>query len=136
MKQFVSVRVHFNAAHRLFNPSFSDARNEEIFGVCNNPNFHGHNYEMDVTVQGTPHPDTGMIMDVAVLKKIVEREVVAVLDHKNLNLDVDFLKSVIPTAENIAAACWKRLEGKLPAGRLYEIRLYETPRNVAICRSE
>jgi len=125
----VTRRVHFNAAHRLYNPSRSDEWNQQIFGVCSNPNYHGHNYEMDVTVEGPIDPDTGYVIDINVLKNLVEEKLLNQLDHKNLNLDVTWFLELIPTAENIAAVCWKVLAPELPAGRLLRIRLWETPRN-------
>ena len=125
----VTRRVHFNAAHRLYNPCRSDAWNQQIFGVCSNANYHGHNYEMDVTVEGPIDPETGYVIDINVLKNLVEEKLLTHLDHKNLNLDVTWFQELIPTAENIAAVCWKVLAPELPAGRLLRIRLWETPRN-------
>ena len=125
----VTRRVHFNAAHRLYNPSRSDAWNQQVFGVCSNANYHGHNYEMDVTVEGPIDLETGYVIDINVLKKLVEEKLVNQLDHRNLNLDVPWFKELIPTAENIVAVCWKVLAPELPVGRLLRIRLWETPRN-------
>lgn len=125
----VTRRVHFNAAHRLHNPAQSGAWNEATFGACNNPNFHGHNYELDVTVAGDVDPSTGFVIDIAVLRRLVDEHVITVLDHKNLNLDVPWFAERIPTAENIAVFCWEELVARLPAGRLANIRLWETPRN-------
>jgi len=125
----VTRRAHFNAAHRLFNPARSETWNEEMFGVCANPNYHGHNYEIDVTVDGVIDPDTGYVIDINVLKRLVEEKLLAHLDHKNLNLDVPHFRDVIPTAENIAVYCWQVLAPVLPAGTLRRIRLWETPRN-------
>jgi len=122
-------RLHFNAAHRLHNPARSDAWNAETFGPCNNPNYHGHNYELEVVVEGNIDPDTGYVLDVGVLKRIVEAEVLAQLDHRNLNLDVPYFREHIPSAENIAVFIWERLVTRLPQGRLARIRLWETPRN-------
>lgn len=122
-------RLHFNAAHRLHNPARSDAWNAETFGPCNNPNFHGHNYELEVVVEGSIDPDTGYVLDVGVLKRIVEAEVLGHLDHRNLNLDVPYFREHIPSAENIAVFIWERLVTRLPQGRLARIRLWETPRN-------
>jgi 6-pyruvoyltetrahydropterin/6-carboxytetrahydropterin synthase len=124
----VTRRVHFNAAHRLHNPALSDDENRAVFGLCNNPNYHGHNYELDVSVEGEIDPRTGYVADLGEIKAIVHRLVVAHLDHKNLNLDVPEFAGLIPTAENIAVVIWGRLEGKLP-GRLLRIVLWETPRN-------
>lgn len=125
----VTRRVHFNAAHRLHNPAESAAWNEATFGACNNPNFHGHNYELDVTVDGEIDPSTGFVIDIAVLRRLIDEHVVTYLDHKNLNLDVPWFTERIPTAENIAVFCWEQLVARLPAGRLANIRLWETPRN-------
>ena len=125
----VTRRVHFNAAHRLHNPAQSPAWNETTFGLCNNPNFHGHNYELEVTVDGDIDPSTGFVLDISVLRRLVEEHVIVHLDHKNLNLDVPWFADHIPTAENIAVFCWDQLAARLPAGRLANIRLWETPRN-------
>ncbi len=125
----VTRKVHFNAAHRLHNPEKSDYWNRETFGDCNNPNWHGHNYEMEVTVAGEPDPDTGYVIDLSELKAIIESRIVAKCDHRNLNLDVDFLQGIIPSAENLAIAFWNELVDALPSGELYRIRLFETERN-------
>jgi 6-pyruvoyltetrahydropterin/6-carboxytetrahydropterin synthase len=125
----VTRRVHFNAAHRLHNPDRADEWNQAVFGVCNNANYHGHNYELDVTVEGDIDPETGYVIDINVLKKIVEEKLVRHLDHKNLNLDVPWFRGRNPTAENIAVVCWEVLAAELPAGRLLRLRLWETPRN-------
>jgi 6-pyruvoyltetrahydropterin/6-carboxytetrahydropterin synthase len=121
--------VHFNAAHRLHNPSRSAEWNRAVFGPCNNPNYHGHNYELEVLVEGPIDSETGYVLDVAVINRIVEECVVAELDHKNLNLDVAWFRDRIPTTENLAVLCWERIASRLPAGRLTLIRLWETPRN-------
>jgi len=128
-KSAVTRRVHFNAAHRLYNPQRSEAWNEAIFGVCSNPNAHGHNYELDVAVEGEIDPETGYVIDINVLKNLVEEKVLRHLDHKNLNLDVPWFRELIPTAENIAYVCWNLLAPAVPAGRLLRLRLWETPRN-------
>jgi 6-pyruvoyltetrahydropterin/6-carboxytetrahydropterin synthase len=125
----VARRLHFNAAHRLHNSARSEEWNRETFGPCNNPNYHGHNYELDVSVTGPVDPETGYVIDINVLKKLVEEKLLAHLDHKNLNLDVSWFKDLIPTAENIAVVCWQVLAPEIPAGRLLRIRLWETPRN-------
>ena len=122
-------RAHFNAAHRLHNPAKSDEWNAATFGLCNNPNYHGHNYELEVMVDGTIDPETGYVLDVAVLKAIIDREVTGLLDHRNLNLDVPWFATRLPSAENIAVFIWERLAGSLPSGRLARVRLWETPRN-------
>ena len=124
----VTRRVHFNAAHRLHNPVLSDDENREIFGLCNNPNYHGHNYELDVSVEGPIDPITGFVVDLGEIKRIVGDRVVRYLDHQNLNLDVAEFASLNPTTENIAVVIWQRLAGQLP-GRLIRIVLWETPRN-------
>ncbi len=124
----VTRRVHFNAAHRLHNPSLSDAENRRIFGPCNNPNYHGHNYELEVSVEGEIDATTGYVADLGQVKRIVEDVVVAYLDHKNLNLDVPDFVSVNPTTENLVVLIWNRLDGRLP-GRLARLVLWETPRN-------
>ncbi|ACY47098.1 6-carboxytetrahydropterin synthase [Rhodothermus marinus] len=126
---YVTRRVHFNAAHRLHNPARSEAWNRETFGPCNHPNWHGHNYVLEVTVAGEPDPETGFVLNLSHLKEILETRILQKLDHKNLNLDVDFLQGVIPTTENLAVAIWRELEDALPAGRLHRIRLYETEHN-------
>jgi 6-pyruvoyltetrahydropterin/6-carboxytetrahydropterin synthase len=123
---YVTRQMKFSASHRLFNPTFSDDKNEEVFDKCNNPNGHGHNYTLEVTVSGHPDPDTGYVFDLKRLKKILETEVISKVDHKNLNLDVDFLDGVIPTVENLAISFWKILNIVLGEGRLYRIKLYES----------
>ncbi|HKV73518.1 MAG TPA: 6-carboxytetrahydropterin synthase [Gemmatimonadales bacterium] len=125
----VTRRAHFNAAHRLYNPAFDDAWNRATFGVCANPNYHGHNYEMEVTVEGEIDPDTGYVLDISLLKNLVEEHLLRHLDHQNLNLDVAWFRHLNPTAENIARVCFEVLAPVIPAGRLKRIRLWETPRN-------
>jgi 6-pyruvoyltetrahydropterin/6-carboxytetrahydropterin synthase len=131
---FITRKLEFCASHRLYNPEFSDQKNEETFGLCNNPNGHGHNYVMEVTVKGDVHPETGMVLDLKALKKLVNEEIILKVDHKNLNVDVPFLKEIIPTAENLAIQFWNVLEPKLTGGELYEIKLYESERNFVIYR--
>jgi len=133
---YVTRKAQFCAAHRLYNPSWSDERNAAVFGKCTNPNGHGHNYDIEVTVGGTPPPETGMVIDLKKLADIVEREVVERVDHKHMNMDVDFMKGCIPTAENMAIAFWKILEPKIPEGRLVSIRLYESGNNFVEYRGE
>jgi len=133
---YVTRHLHFNAAHRLHSEQLTDKENEKIYGVCNNPNWHGHNYDLEVTVVGEPDPVTGMVIDLKELKDIVEKEIIRKVDHKNLNLDVYFMQGIVPTAENIVVAFWKQLENKFTNCRLYELKLYETPRNIAIYRGE
>jgi 6-pyruvoyltetrahydropterin/6-carboxytetrahydropterin synthase len=124
----VTRRVHFNAAHRLHNPAWSDEQNRQVFGPCNNPNYHGHNYELDISVEGEVDPQTGYVVDLGVVKRIAEEVVLTALDHKNLNLDVPEFQNRNPTAENIVVVIWDLLHGRLP-GRLVKLVLWETPRN-------
>lgn len=123
-------RVHFCAAHRLYRPDWPETRNAEIFGACANPNWHGHNYEMDVTVEGPVDPATGYVMDLKLLRDVLEARVVQDVDHRNLNLEVPWLEGVNPTTENLVVAIWNRMAGALPEGiRLARLVLHETPRN-------
>ncbi len=120
---------HFNAAHKLYNPRWSKEKNEEVFGVCANENWHGHNFDLYVTVKGTPDPDTGFLMDAKKLSKLINEKILEQLDHKNLNLDVPFLKDMMCTSENLAVVIWQQLEPHLPGNvQLHAIKLYETPR--------
>lgn len=128
---YLTRKEHFCASHRLFNPQYSEARNFEVYGKCASPNGHGHNYEIEVTVAGEPDRETGMILDLKRLSDIVDAEILSKVDHKHLNFDVDFLNGIIPTAENLAAVFWRILCPKITAGRLYSIRVYETPNNFA-----
>jgi 6-pyruvoyltetrahydropterin/6-carboxytetrahydropterin synthase len=125
----VTRQVHFNAAHRLENPGQPDDWNRETYGLCNSPNWHGHNYLLEVSVAGEPDPVTGYVIDLGELKAILQREVVSVCDHRNLNLDVEFLRGIIPTTENLAIAIWERLEPHIRGGRLFRVRIFETERN-------
>lgn len=122
-------RAHFNAAHRLFRPDWSDEKNREVFGKCSNPNYHGHNYELVVGVSGPIDPETGFVMDIAVLKKIISEQVLEPFDHKNLNLEVAEFAELNPTVEQIAMVIWKRMRPFLAEEMKLEITLYETPRN-------
>ena len=124
----VTRRVHFNAAHRLHNPDWSEEQNRQVFGPCSNPNYHGHNYELEVSVEGEVDPDTGYVADMRVVKQIVEQRVVDYLDHKNLNLDIPEFEGLNPTTENLVITVWSRLDGYLP-GRLVKLALWETPRS-------
>ncbi len=133
---YVTRKAHFAAAHRLFNPSWSMAENDRVFGKCNNLNGHGHNYNIEVTVAGAPPPETGMVIDLKVLAEIVDRELIELVDHKHLNIDVPFLQGIIPTAENMAMAFWKVLAPRIPYGRLYSIKLYESENNLVEYRGE
>ena len=130
---YISRKEHFNAAHKLFNPSWSRERNLEVFGPCANDNWHGHNFELIVTVKGMPDPDTGFVVDMKKLSTLIRQEVTDKLDHKNINMDVDFMKDKMPSCENLIVEIWKILEKHLPSitryGVLHSIRLYETPRN-------
>ena len=125
----VTRRMHFNAAHRVHNPALSDEENRRLFGKCNNPNWHGHNYILDVSVSGPVDERTGYVIDLAALKQIVEREVIEQADHKNFNLEVEFMRGVIPTTENIVVAIWKVLAPHISPGRLTRLVLWETPNN-------
>ena len=127
----ITRQVHFNSAHRLYNPSKSQKWNEEHYGLCTNPHWHGHNYVLEVTVRGRPDPETGYIMDLGDLKQIINEAVVDKCDHRNLNEEVDFLRGVNPSTENLVIAFWNELEPHIHAGRLHCVRLYETPRNFA-----
>lgn len=128
---YVTRQVHFNAAHRLYNPAFSAKWNVAEFGLCANAHGHGHNYVLEVTVAGRPDPKTGYILNLADLKAVLQRRIVERCDHRHLNEEVDFLRRVIPTTENLVIAFWHELAPHLPAGRLHCVRLYETPRNFA-----
>ncbi len=125
----VTRRLRFNAAHRVHNPDLSDAENTALFGKCNNPNWHGHNYTLDVSVTGPIDPRTGYVMDLGVLRDLVEREVIGKVDHRNLNLDVDFMHGVNPTSENLVVAIWNVLAAQVAPARLTALRLWETEHN-------
>lgn len=126
----VTRRVHFCAAHRLGRDDWSEAENRRVFGDCSNPNWHGHNYELDVTVAGEIDPETGFVYDLKALRDAVERYVIDDVDHRNLNVDVKWMDGVNPTTENLVVAMWRRLEPELPAGvQLERLVLWETPRN-------
>ena len=123
---------HFSAAHRLHNERCDDSWNRAVFEKCNNPHGHGHTYGLDVTIEGEIDPETGYVIDFKELKKIVEDEVLRKVERRHLNFDVDFLRGINPTAENIAVAIWSRLAGKIPHGRLRRIRLQETDKNAVV----
>ena len=129
MRVKLSRKAHFNAAHRLYRPNWSMEKNDAVFGKCNNPNFHGHNYELIVSVTGKINQETGYVMDIQQLKQLIYREVEQVLDHKNLNVEVDEFKNLNPTAENIAVVIWNKLRKHISSTLDLEIILYETPRN-------
>ena len=133
---YVTRREIFSASHRLHNPSLSEEENKRLFGKCNNPNGHGHNYILEVIVAGEVNTDTGYVIDLKVLKDIVREHVISKVDHKNLNIDVDFLKDVIPSAENIAIGIWDQLLDKINEGRLYSVKLYETENNYVEFKGE
>ncbi|MSU24880.1 MAG: 6-carboxytetrahydropterin synthase [Opitutus sp.] len=129
---FITRQVHFNSAHRLYNPTKSQAWNTRQYGLCTNPHWHGHNYVLEVTVAGRPDPDTAYIVDLGELKRILHRAVVDKCDHRNLNDEVDFLRGIIPSTENLVIAFWNEIAPHLPkAARLHRVRLFETPRNFA-----
>lgn len=125
----VTRRLRFNAAHRVHNPALSDDENRRLFGKCNNPNWHGHNYVLEVSVAGEIDPLTGYVVDLGELARLVEREFIDAVDHRNLNLDVAFLRDVIPTSENIVVQCWRVLEPHVAPARLTRLRLWETENN-------
>lgn len=129
MRIAVFRKAHFNAAHRLHNRNWSDEKNRRVFGLCNNPNYHGHNYELEVKVIGEVDEETGYLIDLKILKDLIYEEVELRFDHKNLNLDVEEFKKLNPTAENICYVIWKILREKLEDKYDLVVRLYETPRN-------
>jgi 6-pyruvoyltetrahydropterin/6-carboxytetrahydropterin synthase len=126
---YITRIEHFNAAHRLFNPNWTREKNEEVFGKCANENWHGHNFELYVTLKGEPNPDTGFVFDVKKLSIIVQQQVIDKLDHKNLNLDVDFMAGKLCSIENLVIGIWEQLVPHLPKDvNLHSLKLYETPR--------
>jgi len=128
-KVYLTRVEHFNAAHKLYNPAWSKEKNESVFGKCANEHWHGHNYELLVTIKGSPNPDTGFLFDVKQLSKLIEKYVLDKLDHKNLNMDVDFMQGQLCSTENLAIAIWQQLQPHLPVEvQLHCIKLYETPR--------
>ena len=129
MKVTVSRKAHFNAAHRLYRKDWSDEQNDDIFGKCSNPNFHGHNYDLIVSVTGPIDPNTGYVMDMKVLKDYITSEVEDAFDHKNLNIEVPEFADTIPTAENIVVVIYNKLKKILTSEQSMEVVLYETPRN-------
>jgi 6-pyruvoyltetrahydropterin/6-carboxytetrahydropterin synthase len=129
MKVKVSRKAHFNAAHRLYRKDWGNEKNDAVFGKCNNPNFHGHNYELVVSVYGDIDPDTGFVMDMKRLKDLIREKVEDALDHKNLNVEVPEFKDLNPTAENIAVVIWNKLRPHIDEKNDLEVKLYETPRN-------
>jgi len=126
----VCRRATFNAAHRLFRSDWSDERNQEVFGKCNNPNYHGHNYVLEVWIEGEIDPETGYVIDLKIVKDLVKSEIENRFDHRNLNLDCPEFNNIIPTAENIAVVCWNLLRAKLDTNYGLSVRLWETENNV------
>ena len=133
---YLTRRTSFSAAHRLWSNELSEAENIAIYEKCANPNGHGHNYILEVTVQGTPDPRTGMVLNLTDLKQAINEQVIDWVDHKHLNHDVPWLEGCIPTTEVLAIRFWERLQLVLPQGLLYEVKLYETENNIAIYRGE
>ena len=128
---YITRKFHFSASHRLYKPGLTDEENARIFGDCSNPNGHGHNYIIEVTVSGNPNPDVGYIMDLKLLKNIVDEALIKKVDHKNLNCDVDFLKGIIPTSENLVMCFWEVIRSKIENAerKLFSIKLFETENN-------
>jgi 6-pyruvoyltetrahydropterin/6-carboxytetrahydropterin synthase len=130
---YVSRLEHFNAAHKLHNPNWSLAKNKEVFGPCANINWHGHNYELVVTVKGEPDPDTGFVIDLKKLSNLIRKKIIDAVDHKNLNMDVSFMEGKLASTENLVIEFWKILEPEIPKvsgfAALHSLKLYETPRN-------
>ncbi|MEX2553085.1 MAG: 6-carboxytetrahydropterin synthase [Actinomycetota bacterium] len=133
MRTLVTRREHFSAGHRLYNPGYSDERNAEVFGKCANPSGHGHNYVLEVTLEGSVDPETGFLFDLKELSHIIHKSILDEVDHRNLNEDVEWLRGRNPTTETLAQAFWERLEPQLPAGLLSRVRLIETDKNWVDC---
>jgi 6-pyruvoyltetrahydropterin/6-carboxytetrahydropterin synthase len=133
---YITRKATFSAAHRLHNPQLSDEENQRLYGLCNNPMGHGHNYTVEITVAGEPDPRDGMVIDLGVLGDLIDEVLIKKVDHKFLNYQVDFLQGVIPTAENLARRFWEVLHDKLPRGTLYEVRVHESEHNSAFYRGE
>ena len=133
---YIIRKMHFSASHRLHCKALSDEENLKVYGICNNPHGHGHNYEIEVTICGEPDSITGMIIDLKELKDIVQKEIISKVDHKYLNDDVTFFQDIVPTAENICIIFWNILKDKIPYGELFEVKVYETPNNFAYYRGE
>lgn len=132
MSLTVYRKAHFNAAHRLFNPNWTDEKNQSVFGKCSNPNYHGHNYELEVGVTGTVDPETGFLINLDHLKMLIKEEVTEVFDHKNLNKELPEFQELNPTVENIAKVIWEKLREKLDDSYQLTVKLYETPRNFVV----
>jgi 6-pyruvoyltetrahydropterin/6-carboxytetrahydropterin synthase len=126
---YITRRETFSAAHRLYNPAWGDERNEHVFGKDANPHGHGHTYTLEVTVRGQVDPETGMVLDLRDLRDIIRRAIIAKVDHANLNVDVEFLRGVLPSAENIVVACWQQLAPALGPVQLFRLRLWESENN-------
>ncbi len=133
---YITKKMHFNAAHRLHSELLNEQENKKVYGECNNPMGHGHNYELEVTVRGKPDSVTGMVINLKELKDIIQKTIIDKVDHKHLNHDVKFMKGLIPTAENLAVAFWTQLKDNITGCELHEIKVIETPRNLAIYRGE
>ncbi|MFO7524324.1 MAG: 6-carboxytetrahydropterin synthase [Ignavibacteriaceae bacterium] len=133
---YITRRETFAAAHRLFKNELNDEENFKLFGKCSNPNWHGHNYTLEVVIAGNPDPETGFVMDIKQLKNLMHTYVIDKMDHKNLNIETEFLKGIIPTSENICIAIWNELVNKIPSGKLYTVKLYETENNYFEYRGE
>jgi 6-pyruvoyltetrahydropterin/6-carboxytetrahydropterin synthase len=131
---YLTRKASFSASHRMHNPELSDQENLEIYGKCNNPNGHGHNYTLEVTVKGEIDLRTGMVMSLSDLKRVIKEAIIEPLDHRNLNLDVPVMQGINPTAENLVVVFWNQLEQRLPAGALVEIKLHETENNLVTYR--
>ncbi|WP_400193739.1 6-pyruvoyl trahydropterin synthase family protein [Hymenobacter sp. B81] len=131
MKVTIGRTEHFNAAHRLYHPEWTDQQNVAVFGPCSNPHYHGHNYVLTVRLTGQPHPDTGYVYDLKDLSALIKREILDTFDHRNLNLDTEDFRQLNPTAENIAVVCWNRLRPHLAPELALSVTLHETDRNVA-----
>jgi 6-pyruvoyltetrahydropterin/6-carboxytetrahydropterin synthase len=125
----VTRRETFSAAHRLYNPAFTDEENLRTFGKCSNPNWHGHNYTLEVVVAGEVNQDTGFVIDLSKLKSIIREHIISKVDHKNLNTETDFMQGINPTSENIVLGIWRILSENIPEGKLYSVKLYETENN-------
>lgn len=133
---YITKKLDFSAAHRVYNPNFTDEENANYFGRCNNPNGHGHNYELEVTIKGEVNPETGYLMDLKELKSIINREIIDKVDHKFLNYDVDFLQGIIPSSENLCIAFWNILKKAITQAELHEIKLYESKTSSVTYRGE
>jgi 6-pyruvoyltetrahydropterin/6-carboxytetrahydropterin synthase len=126
---YITRRERFNAAHKLYNPKWTEQENEDFFGKCSNKYYHGHNFELFVTIKGIANPETGMVMDLKQLKAMIKNEIVEKIDHRNLNEDVEFMKGILPSIENIIVEIWNILESKIQNGKLHYIKLVETENN-------